>query len=224
MVQGNDAIKNATSILDYVFRELAVSYLARHDLAHVDQSDFSNTALGKGINEGKAIPFSKGLTRGASPMKLVSGGSIGTADPKGFGGQGGASAERPKAPNSTVRLYSTASASPAVAIEMRHESVAFKRSYEELAKDPDDEGELVLDDYREEADEAQAAKSALSGIFSDASHKDALEAKAIAASRRMQAISQGYTGNMCSECQNFTMVRNGTCEKCDTCGATSGCS
>ncbi|TIL58312.1 MAG: vitamin B12-dependent ribonucleotide reductase, partial [Mesorhizobium sp.] len=34
MVQGNDAIKNATSILDYVFRELAVSYLARHDLAH----------------------------------------------------------------------------------------------------------------------------------------------------------------------------------------------
>jgi ribonucleoside-diphosphate reductase alpha chain len=34
-VQGNDAIKNATSILDYVFRELAVSYLGRHDLAHV---------------------------------------------------------------------------------------------------------------------------------------------------------------------------------------------
>ncbi|MGY6707614.1 MAG: TSCPD domain-containing protein, partial [Rhizobiaceae bacterium] len=40
MVQGNDAIKNATSILDYVFRELAVSYLERNDLAHVDQSDF----------------------------------------------------------------------------------------------------------------------------------------------------------------------------------------
>jgi ribonucleoside-diphosphate reductase alpha chain len=35
MVQGNDAIKNATSILDYIFRELAVSYLQRHDLAHV---------------------------------------------------------------------------------------------------------------------------------------------------------------------------------------------
>jgi ribonucleoside-diphosphate reductase alpha chain len=32
-------------------------------------------------------------------------------------------------------------------------------------------------------------------------------------------MSQGYTGNMCSECQNFTMVRNGTCEKCDTCGS-----
>ncbi len=33
-VQGNDAIKNATSLLDYIFRELAVSYLGRHDLAH----------------------------------------------------------------------------------------------------------------------------------------------------------------------------------------------
>ncbi|TIX34145.1 MAG: vitamin B12-dependent ribonucleotide reductase, partial [Mesorhizobium sp.] len=81
MVQGNDAIKNATSILDYVFRELAVSYLARHDLAHVDQSDFDKTALGRGITEGKATPFSKGLTRGVSPVKLVSG-----AEPKGFGG------------------------------------------------------------------------------------------------------------------------------------------
>ncbi|TIV45939.1 MAG: vitamin B12-dependent ribonucleotide reductase, partial [Mesorhizobium sp.] len=58
MVQGNDAIKNATSILDYVFRELAVSYLGRHDLAHVDQSDFDKTALGRGITEGKATPFS----------------------------------------------------------------------------------------------------------------------------------------------------------------------
>ncbi|TIV90168.1 MAG: vitamin B12-dependent ribonucleotide reductase, partial [Mesorhizobium sp.] len=59
MVQGNDAIKNATSILDYVFRELAVSYLGRHDLAHVDQSDFDKTALGRGITEGNATPFSK---------------------------------------------------------------------------------------------------------------------------------------------------------------------
>ncbi len=65
MVQGNDAIKNATSILDYIFRELAISYLGRHDLAHVDQSDFSSTALGRGISEGKSDAVSKGLTRGA---------------------------------------------------------------------------------------------------------------------------------------------------------------
>ena len=50
------------------------------------------------------------------------------------------------------------------------------------------------------------------------------EAKALAAERRQKAVMQGYTGDMCSECANFTMVRNGTCLKCDTCGATSGCS
>ena len=35
---------------------------------------------------------------------------------------------------------------------------------------------------------------------------------------------RGYEGDMCRECGSFTMVRNGTCLKCDTCGATSGCS
>ena len=53
-VQGNDSIKYSTSILDYVFRELAVSYLSRFDLAHVDPSETGFDALGKGENEGKA--------------------------------------------------------------------------------------------------------------------------------------------------------------------------
>ncbi|HEY6382880.1 MAG TPA: vitamin B12-dependent ribonucleotide reductase, partial [Pseudolabrys sp.] len=67
-VQGNDSIKYATSILDYVFRELAVSYLERFDLAHVDPSEAGGfDALGKGVEEGKPTPatnyVSKGLTR-----------------------------------------------------------------------------------------------------------------------------------------------------------------
>src|SRR5690606_30974496 len=66
-VQGNDTIKFATSILDYVFRELAVSYLERYDLAHVDPSETKFDALGKGEHEGKAPSaarfVSKGLTR-----------------------------------------------------------------------------------------------------------------------------------------------------------------
>src|SRR5690606_27284492 len=81
IVQGNDAIKNATSILDYVFRELAVSYLGRHDLAHVDTSDFGNTALGKGISEGKTNLISSGWTRGYKP-KLVSNQTM-ASEPKG---------------------------------------------------------------------------------------------------------------------------------------------
>src|SRR5271156_176643 len=52
-VQGNDSIKYATSILDYLFRELAVSYLDRFDLAHVDPSEGGFGVLGKGVEEGK---------------------------------------------------------------------------------------------------------------------------------------------------------------------------
>jgi len=78
-VQGNDSIKYATSILDYVFRELAVSYLSRFDLAHVDPSGEGFDALGKGVEEGKPAPdarfVSKGLTRSRSDkLKVMSGG------------------------------------------------------------------------------------------------------------------------------------------------------
>ncbi len=50
------------------------------------------------------------------------------------------------------------------------------------------------------------------------------DAKATAAARRAEAKAKGYEGEMCGECLNFTLVRNGTCLKCDTCGSTTGCS
>src|SRR6185436_4020682 len=49
MVEGNDAIKMSTSILDYVFRELAISYLARNDLAHVEPADLRPDGVGRGM-------------------------------------------------------------------------------------------------------------------------------------------------------------------------------
>ena len=67
-VQGNDSIKYATSILDYVFRELAVSYLERFDLAHVDPSGEGFDALGKGVEEGKPSPDDASCRR-ASPAR-----------------------------------------------------------------------------------------------------------------------------------------------------------
>ncbi len=81
-VQGNDSIKYATSILDYVFRELAVSYLERFDLAHVDPSESGFDALGKGVEEGKPTPatnyVSKGLTRSRTDrLSVVSSGTSG---------------------------------------------------------------------------------------------------------------------------------------------------
>ena len=60
LVQGNDAIKNATSILDYVFRELAISYLGRNDLAHVGPTDIGLDVLGSGEARGP---------RGAAPRR-----------------------------------------------------------------------------------------------------------------------------------------------------------
>ena len=55
MVMGNDSIKNATSILDYIFRELAISYLDRTDLAHV-VPDGPATALGGGAGDAPPAP------------------------------------------------------------------------------------------------------------------------------------------------------------------------
>src|SRR3977135_3721606 len=76
-VQGNDSIKYATSILDYVFRELAVSYMGRFDLAHVDPSESNFDAMGKGVEEGRAPEqpnnkyLSKGLTRSRTDNLVV---------------------------------------------------------------------------------------------------------------------------------------------------------
>jgi len=219
MVQGNDAIKNATSILDYIFRELAVSYLSRHDLAHVDTSDFGNTALGKGISEGKAQPFSKGLTRGAS-LKVVTGaGAAGSTEPK---GQAAPAKGAPAAGSSVITAsFSSKATSSKTSSNLAVKSdeaealatdgaVAFKRDYEERAEELAVEIEMDETLFSDDAaDEAAQAK---------------VDAKKVEADRRAKSIMQGYTGNMCAECQNFTMVRNGTCEKCDTCGSTSGCS
>jgi ribonucleoside-diphosphate reductase alpha chain len=76
-VQGNDSIKYATSILDYVFRELAISYLERFDLAHVDPTESGFDALGKGVEEGKSDGryVSKGLTRSRTDRLSVVGSS-----------------------------------------------------------------------------------------------------------------------------------------------------
>ncbi|MGV1757823.1 vitamin B12-dependent ribonucleotide reductase [Rhizobium sp. A22-96] len=213
IVTGNDAIKNATSILDYVFRELAISYLGRHDLAHVDTSDFNNTALGRGVSEGKADVVSKGLTRGYKPTLVPTSGEqvkgAATAAPARAASLASVTAF---AGNTVRKLEPTSAISTS-------EVVAFKRDYEERAKE-------LAEEIAEELVSETAESS--TGLFTDKAASDAAsaktDAKKLESERRARSIMQGYTGNMCTECQNFTMVRNGTCEKCDTCGATSGCS
>ncbi|MGH6788320.1 MAG: vitamin B12-dependent ribonucleotide reductase, partial [Pseudolabrys sp.] len=92
-VQGNDSIKYATSILDYVFRELAVSYLSRFDLAHVDPSEAGFDALGKGEAEGRAPAtlVSKGLTRSRTDRLSV----VSAAHPAPAAAEGGVARAAP---------------------------------------------------------------------------------------------------------------------------------
>jgi len=222
-VQGNDSIKYATSILDYVFRELAVSYLDRFDLAHVDPSQAGFDALGKGVDEGKpATPatatkfMSRGLTRSRNDRLVVMAGgtpggergSAGAGDARAAGvpsplsgeGQGGGSSGGATA-RSNVTAFGGAQATAAA---LREEPL----------------GKLSPAQALEALPWAQEARSAAGATGTYKS----LDAKAQAAGRSAEARARGYEGEMCGECGNFTLVRNGTCLKCDTCGSTTGCS
>ena len=78
-VTGNDTVRSATSILDYIFRELGVSYLDRQDLASGDDAELNADGLGQGAREGRepsepmpaAHFISKGFSRGATPDNLL---------------------------------------------------------------------------------------------------------------------------------------------------------
>jgi ribonucleoside-diphosphate reductase alpha chain len=133
MVGGNDHIKMATSVLDYLFRELAINYLGRHDFAHVKPKDLSPDTIGSPQEYPKMHPIEQKAT-----------GTYG--------------------------------------LEIPLPKTAFAQILKHVKK---------VDDT---------------------------------SARITQAKVQGYTGDDCRECGSFTMVRNGTCLKCNTCGATSGCS
>jgi ribonucleoside-diphosphate reductase alpha chain len=200
-VQGNDSIKYATSILDYVFRELAVSYMGRFDLAHVDPSESNFDAMGKGVEEGKQPEhpsskyLSKGLTRSRTDNLVV----MRSSSPSPVGGEGGArSAPGGAAPNVTSMSQHSPTARAADAVEG---AVAFKQ---EAQHDLSPTEKLEALQWSKAGGAAQAAPSK--------------------AERRAEAKAKGYEGEMCGECGHFSLVRNGTCMKCDTCGSTTGCS
>jgi len=191
-VQGNDSIKYATSILDYVFRELAVSYLERFDLAHVDPSGEGFDALGKGVEEGRPTEtryVSKGLTRSRTDrLKVMHG--------------GGAEAPSAEARSTNEGGRGTSNVTALASHGTRGEisgSTALKAEPEQRLSP------------------AQALE--VMNQVDARSH-----AKAAAAEKRAEARAKGYEGEACGECGNFTLVRNGTCMKCDTCGSTTGCS
>jgi ribonucleoside-diphosphate reductase alpha chain len=168
-VQGNPHIKMTTSIIDYIFRELAITYLGRHDLAQVDEEDLRADAMH--IEKEDAEPEFEGEE--VASERVVDSLDVTKPMPKPFhtprsghihpltgNGNGGKHAEgNPKAGNGGLKV-----AGP---------PLLFKTTLQEEIR---------------------------------------------------QARLKGYEGDPCTECGQLTLVRNGACLKCDTCGATSGCS
>ncbi len=178
MVQGNETIKNATSILDYIFRELAVSYLDRTDLAHVKPEGAAFDDLGRGEAEGKsnlADLSESAASRSLDVLRQIS--STGYL--------------RKRLPQELVVFQGGVTAASANAMS----SVATTM------------GNVAV----MEAGVALATSTALSS-------------GSVGMDARTKAKMQGYEGDPCGECGNYTLVRNGTCMKCNTCGGTSGCS
>ena len=179
MVEGNDAIKMATSILDYIFRELAVSYLDRNDLAHVQPADLTPDTVGKGVSKEGLPNADAGRPEIAAVAQRVSNGYV---------------------RNKLTVLQGGNAAKPLTATGL------------EMA------GALPG---------ATMGAAAIGSATSFTSYMQASTALATADSRIEQirtARMKGYEGDSCGECGNFTLLRNGTCLKCDTCGGTSGCS
>jgi ribonucleoside-diphosphate reductase alpha chain len=147
IVIGNPNIKMTTSIIDYIFRELAVTYLSRTDLAHISQDTEMRT----------------------SPIDALS------------------------------KLDKEA--------DFDEEEIYSERIVDEPAPNPN----------AEQQGANPKASVSQSGIRAGGKTDNNME-------KVKEAKLKGYTGDICQSCGSLTMVRNGTCLKCTTCGDTSGCS
>jgi ribonucleoside-diphosphate reductase alpha chain len=175
VVQGNPHIKMSTSIIDYIFRELAITYLGRHDLAHVAPDDLRGDALHEGYEpdpdyDDEPSPGELGDGVAAAPRELPA--------PK----------ER------------------AVEVE-KPDPFATPRS-----------GHLhpLPGNGHSNGNGSGHAKQPAAEVATATSR--------LAPDERVRlARLKGYEGDPCPECGQLTLVRSGSCCKCDTCGATSGC-
>jgi ribonucleoside-diphosphate reductase alpha chain len=175
MVQGHDYVKMATSVIDYIFRDLAISYLKRTDLGQIKPEDLIATATRNdtGQTEDERPRRNEKTSAGFRPH--------GTARSAGPGQAGSAGVT---APQSSVKVKSSEPC------ETSREASRETRNAE-----------------------THSAKQSIAG---SAEQSEALKIA--------QARIKGYEGDPCPACGSFTLVRNGTCMKCDTCGGTTGCS
>ena len=181
IVQGNDRIKMATSVIDYVFRELAVSYLGRNELAQVQEEDLIPSSVHRAEPEWNEEEIAQERLMEFMPAVDVD------APPSGSTGfsRRGQSGTYPSIPAAQLSASKGAAATA-------------------TATANGSGGVQVANGGR---------SNGVAPIQAD------MAAKSIRA-----AQAQGYTGDPCPTCQSLTMVRNGSCLKCMTCGGTTGCS
>jgi ribonucleoside-diphosphate reductase alpha chain len=194
MVQGHDYVKMATSVIDYIFRDLAISYLKRSDLGQVKPEDLITTGTKGEIDSGEAkqrfggkqsagfkpsssLPSASAAPGGAAAGGQKSAGLSGLPSPgqppQGDSGKGTVKALAGGTPgHNTDGAVSTQTIPAAMPVQ-------------------------VLDQPRPE--QSEVVKIA-------------------------QARIKGYEGDPCPTCGSFTLIRSGTCMKCNTCGSTTGCS
>jgi ribonucleoside-diphosphate reductase alpha chain len=180
IVKGHDNIKMATSVIDCIFRDLAMNYLGRYDLVHVTPEDIRATAVKKIDNDGVAAEALAAPEADASHEAHVN-----TTSPGGHGQAHGGGA---MLSGGGVTL-------------------------------PGMGGAFSTGGLQEVAGDGQVTLVA-------AVEPDAGPRKRVIASMRSREMARlkGYEGDPCPECMQFTLVRNGSCLKCDSCGATTGCS
>jgi len=167
MVTGHDNIRMATSVIDYIFRDLAMTYLGRNDLVQVSPEDLRGDAVG--VNK--------------------------------------------KREDEDPSLFETEE----IVAEYEHQEGEFPG--EDEADEP--EAEMKQDSF----DLPVGTGSRLASQFDRVvvMQKTTGDEARVSAKIR-EARIKGYEGDPCPECGQFTMVRNGTCLKCESCGGTSGCS
>ncbi len=183
IVRGNKRIRMATSIIDYIFRELAISYLGRHDLGQVSGEDLRGDA----IQPKEDFPFDSEEVVAERVLMLDR-----TANE---GGQ------------PTVSFKRVASSSSG----FRRSSIGYSRT-----------------GTRNGNGKSNGKSKGKSNGNGHTAAKAAEESSATALLREDDAYRlarlRGYEGDPCGNCSQLTLVRNGTCLKCVSCGSTTGCS
>jgi ribonucleoside-diphosphate reductase alpha chain len=158
-VAGNPHIKMATSIIDYIFRELAVTYLGRHELAHVRPEDLRADAMHDDDEDEPEF----------ESEEVVSERMIESPPPK---------------PRAQPPVFASPRSTHVKPMPETNGSNGHGAATVKVAK-----------------------------------------AAAVSSDEKVRlARLKGYEGDPCSECGQLTLVRSGACCKCDTCGASSGCS